>query len=119
MQTEEFIFEQANRQILAKRPSVSQPLGKDICDWFSYITKSTKRNSCVVEMFSQIIGPELTAHCQAQSLKAGVLIIRVRPGPYMFHIRNMSSRILQQLQTAYPSANIREIKLVSGPMRNK
>lgn len=112
--TEEFILEQANKKILASRPAGNRPIGHDIYNWLGKVTKNTRNNSNVVAMFGQIAGDEMMANCQPQSLRNGVLKIKVRPGPYMFQMRSMSSQFLKQLQSAYPSANIKEIKLVAN-----
>lgn len=108
----EFILEQVNKRIKAGRPVKESPIGNDICSWLGRFTKNTSRNTQVLNMLEQIAGDEIMAHCRPDSISAGVLKIKVKPGPYMFQMKNMSSEILKQLQVAYPSANIREIKLI-------
>jgi len=108
----EFVLEQANKKVLAGRPAEQEPIGKDIYNWLSRFTKNTKKNSRILNLLEQIVGNEIMTYCKPDSIRAGVLTISVRPGPYMFQMRNMSGEILKQLQSAYPSVNIREIKLV-------
>jgi len=107
----DFILEQANKKVIANRPEAAQPIGRDVYNWLDRFTKNVKKNTRTISLLEQIAGEEIMANCQADSISAGVLKIKVKPGPYMFHIKNKSSEILKQLQTAYPAANIREIRL--------
>lgn len=109
---ENFILEQVNKRIMAGRPIKESPIGNDICNLLFRFTKNTGRNMQVVNLLEQIAGEEIMANCRPESINGGVLKIKVKPGPYMFQMKNMSSEILKQLQAAFPSANIREIKLV-------
>jgi hypothetical protein len=111
---DEFILGQVNKKILAKRPAVEKPIGQDIYNWLGKFTRNTKRNTRVLSLLEQIAGHEMMANCKPDSLRGGVLKIKVKPGPYMFQVRNMSGEILRQLQVAYPSANITEIKLTAN-----
>ncbi|HBG28465.1 MAG: hypothetical protein A2Y10_10805 [Planctomycetes bacterium GWF2_41_51] len=110
---ENFVLEQVNKKILAGRPAEQKPIGQDMCSWLSRVTKNTRKNSTVLSVLGQIIGEEIMQHCSPESIKAGVLKIKVKPGPYMFHLRNMTGEILRTLQTEYPSSHIREIKLIA------
>ncbi|MDD5010992.1 MAG: DUF721 domain-containing protein [Phycisphaerae bacterium] len=107
----EFILEQANRKILANRPPAQSPFGQDMYNCLGRFVKNTKRNSRVLDVFQQAVGDEMAAHCRPDSVNAGVLKVNVRPGPYMFHLRNKTGEILKDLQASCPSANIREIRL--------
>lgn len=118
MAVENFKLEQVNKKILAGRPEMEKPIGQDVYHWLNRFTKKTKKNTRVLSLLEQIAGEEIMAHCTPDSINGGVLKIKVKPGPYMFQIRNMSGEILQQLQMAYPSANIREIKLVAHSERS-
>jgi predicted nucleic acid-binding Zn ribbon protein len=108
----EFVLEQANRKIAGRRPAEQMPLGQDVYNCLSRLVKNTKKNMDVLSVFNQIAGDEMAEHCRPDSIGAGVLRIKVKPGPYMFHMRNRTDEILKQLQEACPSANIREIRLV-------
>lgn len=110
---ENFILEQVNKRILAGRPAEQKPIGQDICNWLSKVTKNTKKNSNVIGVLGQIVGEEIMQHCSCESIKSGILKIKVKPGPYMFQMRSMSGEILRRLRAEYPSANIREIKLTA------
>jgi hypothetical protein len=112
-EADNFIFEQVNKKVIAARPAEQRPLGSDMADWLHKFTRNTKKNTSVVTLLEQIIGSEMMAHCRADSIRGGVLKIKVKAGPYMFQMRNMSSEILRQLQTAFPSSNINEIKLIA------
>ncbi|MBU1261230.1 MAG: DUF721 domain-containing protein [Planctomycetes bacterium] len=107
----EFILEQANRKIVANRSPTEAPFGQNIYNCLDRFVKNTKRNSQVLDFFEQAVGSEIAAHCRPDSINSGVLKVKVRPGPYMFHLRNKTDEILKHLQTACPSANIREIRL--------
>ena len=107
----EFILEQANRKIVANRPPAELSFGQDIYNCLGRFVKNTKRNTQVLDLFEQAVGSEMAAHCQPDSINSGVLKVKVRPGSYMFHLRNKTDEILKQLQAACPSANIREIRL--------
>ncbi|MCE5339819.1 MAG: DUF721 domain-containing protein [Planctomycetaceae bacterium] len=111
---EEFILSQTNKKILANRPAAAEPIGRDVYNWLSKYTKNTKKNTSILTLLEQIVGSEMMIHCKADSIRGGVLKIKVRSGPYMFQMRNMSGEILRQLQTAYPSSNINEIKIIAG-----
>lgn len=112
-EADNFIFEQVNRKVLAARPAEQKPLGQDMVNWLHKFARNTKKNTNVVTLLEQIIGPEMMAHCKADSFRGGVLKLKVKAGPCMFQMRNMSSEILRQLQTAAPSANVNEIKLIA------
>jgi hypothetical protein len=111
---EEFILSQINKKILANRPAETEPIGRDVYNWLSKYTKNTKKNTSILTLLEQIVGSEMMIHCKADSIRGGVLKIKVQSGPYMFQMRNMSGEILRQLQTAYPSSNINEIKIIAG-----
>ncbi|HAL44657.1 MAG: hypothetical protein A2Y12_07885 [Planctomycetes bacterium GWF2_42_9] len=111
---DDFILGQANKQILSKRPAVVQPIGKDIYNWLGKYTRNTKKNTTILSLLQQIAGEEIMANCKPDSIRGGVLKIKVKPGPYMFQMRNMSGDILRRMQNALPSANISEIKLIAG-----
>jgi len=108
----DFILEQANKKIVGHRPPANLPLGQDIYNYLGRFSKNTKKNIEILNLFEQIAGEEIAAHCQPDSIGAGVLKVKVKPGPYMFHLRNRTDEILKQLQEACPSANIREIRLL-------
>ncbi len=108
----EFILEQANRKIVARKLPADLTLGQDMYNCLSGLAKSTRKNTEVLDLFEQIAGDDIAAHCRPDSIGAGVLKIKVQPGPYMFHLRNRTGEILKQLQAACPSANIREIRLL-------
>jgi hypothetical protein len=111
---DEFTLGQVNKKILANRPAVDKPIGQDIYNWLGKFTRNTKKNTKVLSLLEQIAGHEVMANCKPDSFRGGVLKLKVKPGPYMFQIRNMSGDILKQLQAAYPSANITEIKLIAN-----
>ncbi|MFA5293756.1 MAG: DUF721 domain-containing protein [Phycisphaerae bacterium] len=108
----DFILEQANKKIVGHRQPASLPLGNDVYDYLGRFAKNTDKNIEILNLFEQIAGQEITAHCQLDSIRAGVLKVKVKPGPYMFHLRNRTDEILRQLQETCPSANIREIRLL-------
>jgi len=110
---ENFILEQANKRILAGRPAEQKPIGQDICNWLSRVTKNSKKNTNVINILGRVVGEEIMQHCSCESIRSGVLKIRVKPGPYMFHLRNMTGEILKILQEEYPSSKIKEIKLIA------
>ncbi|MEN6384302.1 MAG: DUF721 domain-containing protein [Phycisphaerales bacterium] len=111
---DEFVLNQVNKKIVAGRPAVIKPIGNDIYNWLSKFTRNTKKNTKVLSLLEQIAGEEIMANCKPDSIRGGVLKLKVKPGPYMFQIRNMSGEILRKLQMSYPSANITEIKLVAS-----
>jgi hypothetical protein len=108
-----FILEQVNKKVLAARPAEHQPLGSDMCSWLHRFTRNTKSDTKVLSRLEQIIGAEMFANCKADSLRGGVLRLKVKAGPCMFQMRNMSGEILRQLQMAEPTSNINEIKLTA------
>jgi len=111
---EEFVLSQINKKVLAARPAEQQPLGQDMYNWLHKFTRNTKKNTNILTLLEQIVGEEMMAHCKADSIRGGVLKIKVKSGPYMFQMRNMSNEILRQLQTAYPSSNVNEIKIIAA-----
>jgi hypothetical protein len=111
---DEFILSQTNKKILANRPAATEPIGRDVYNWLSKYTKNTKKNTSILTLLEQIVGSEMMIHCKADSIRGGVLKIKVSSGPYMFQMRNMSGEILRQLQTALPSSNVNEIKIIAG-----
>ena len=63
------------------------------------------------EVFMQVVGDKLAENYQIDSCKAGVLKVKVKPGPYMFEIKAKATEIIEELRGQCPSLNIREIKL--------
>jgi len=108
----EFILEQTNKKIVQRRLPADLPMGSDVYNCLSKFSKNVKKNTQILSLFEQFAGEDITAHCQADSIGAGVLKVKVKPGSYMFHLRNKTGEILKQLQEACPSANIREIRLL-------
>ena len=113
-EADNFILEQVNKKVLAARPGEQRPLGQDMYNWLHKFTRNTKKNTNVVTLLERIVGNEMMAHCKTDSIRGGVLKIKVKSGPYMFQMRNMSNEILRQLQTAYPSSNVNEIKIIAA-----
>jgi hypothetical protein len=108
----EFRLEQANKKIVTRRPPADLPMGQDVYDCLGKFAKNVKKNTQILSLFEQIAGSDIAAHCRPESIGAGVLKVQVKPGPYMFHLRNRTDEILKQMQSACPSANIREIRLL-------
>jgi hypothetical protein len=75
------------------------------------VARPARRNVSVPDAFEQIAGDSLAQNCRIESITAGILKVKAKPGPYMFELRTRAEQIVEQLKQQCPSSNIREIRL--------
>lgn len=108
----EVILAKTNRAIKSKRAEAAS--GSSIAGELNLFLKTVagpaRRNMSVPEAFEQIAGSTLARNCRVESLKAGVLKVKVKAGPYMFELCTRAGEIVEQIKQRCPSSNIREIR---------
>jgi hypothetical protein len=80
--------------------------------FIKHIARPAARSASIPETFKQVIGRDMAQYCQIDSIMAGVLRVKTKPGPFMFELQTQAGWIVEQLRQQCPSANIRQIKLV-------
>lgn len=113
----EVILHKANRTVNFRRQqSAGRKRTASIKDALNLFLKKVAgpavKNVSVPDAFEQIIGPNLALNCQIDSITAGIMKVKTKPGPPFFELRSAAGQIIQQLNQHCPSANIRQIKLV-------
>lgn len=71
------------------------------------------KNAEAARMFMELLPAALAADCEVDSIHAGIMQVRVQPGPVMFQMRTLSAALLEELRMRCPRAAIREIKVLS------
>ena len=110
----EVLINKANRAIKFRRRPVktSSNIAPELKRFLKKVARPAVRNISVPEAFEQIAGQYLAQNCRIESIMAGVLKVKTKPGPYMFELRTRAGQIVEQLKQQCPSSNIREIRLV-------
>ncbi|MDD5133866.1 MAG: DUF721 domain-containing protein [Phycisphaerae bacterium] len=111
---DELLLAKANKALKLKRP-VPRKITEITNELQRFIKKSAKparRNISIPQAFNQAVGETLAQNCRIESIKGGILKLRVSPGPYMYTLQMQLSEIIEKLQTQSPSSDIREIKLL-------
>lgn len=111
----EQLLARANRMLKIKRqktPEKSSLIEMELQRFFSQSAKPAKRNEAVPQAFEQAAGENLAQNCRIESMTAGILKVRVSPGPYMFELQTRSKEIIEKIKQQCPSARIRGIKII-------
>jgi hypothetical protein len=110
----EVLLTKANRAIKFRRKGAENRsnITPELELFLRSVARPARRNVSIPDAFEQIAGDSLAQNCRIESLKAGVIKVRVKSGPYMFELRTRAGQIIEQLKQQCPSSNIREIKLV-------
>jgi hypothetical protein len=112
MNTEQLLW-RANRAVKFRRVKTkySSNLTSEMKLFLRSFAGPARRNVLVPDAFKRAAGSRLAENCRIESLRAGVLKVKVKPGPYMFELRTRAAEIIEELKEQCPSSNIREIKL--------
>jgi predicted nucleic acid-binding Zn ribbon protein len=110
----ERLFQRANKAVKFRRVKTKKTysITLELRQFVKRIAGPAKRGALVGEAFKQAAGDNLAENCRIESFKAGVLKVKVRPGPYMFELRRRATEIVEKLKEQCPSSHIREIKIV-------
>ena len=110
----ELLLEKTNRAVKFRRTKTqsSSNITPELRLFLKGVARPARRNVSVPDAFEQIAGDDLARNCWIESLTAGVMKVKVKPGPYMFELRSKAGQIIEELKRQCPSSNIREIKLV-------
>jgi hypothetical protein len=73
-----------------------------------------RRIASVVEVWEQLLPPELSVHSTPIAIGRGQLKVQVDSPSYMYHLQICRSDILRELQQQCPRAGIQEIQFVLG-----
>lgn len=113
MNTEQ-LLRNANKAVRLRRAGIRRcnSLAPEMSIYLRRSAGKARRNTYVPCIFEQVAGSMLAENCRIESLKAGVLKVRVKPGPYMFELRAKTDDIIEALRAHHPLPNIREIKLI-------
>jgi hypothetical protein len=63
-----------------------------------------------------IVSPNIAGQSQPESLKNGVLTVRVENPAWLHHLRFLRDELLQRLDKQLPSSNIKEVRFRQGPL---
>ena len=63
-----------------------------------------------------IVGAKIAGQSQPDSLKNGVLTVRVENPAWLHHLSFLREELLQQLDKELPSLNIKEVRFRQGPL---
>jgi len=80
----------------------------------SRISPQQSRFSSIVELWSQLLPPELYRHCKIADISGNLLKVQVDSPAYMYELRLCSFELLEQLQCQCPLARIKKIKFTIG-----
>ncbi len=110
----EVLLTKANRAIKfrRRRAKSNSNIAGELKLFLRSVASPARRNISVPEAFEQIAGDDLARNCRIESLRAGVMKVKVKSGPYMFELRTNAGQIVEELRQQCPLSNIREIKLV-------
>jgi len=78
------------------------------------ISPQQARFGSIIELWSQLLPPELHRHCRIADISGGQLKVLVDSPSYMYELRLCSSALLGELQRQCPRARIRKIKFTIG-----
>ncbi len=110
----EVLLNKANRAVKFRRRPVksSSNIAPELKLFLKKVARPAVRNVSVPDAFEQIAGQYLAANCRIESIAAGIMKIKTKPGPYMFELSTRAGQIVEQLKQQCPSSNIRQIRLV-------
>ncbi len=113
MNTEQ-LLQRANRAVKFRRVKTKKTysIAPELRRFIKRIAGPAKRGALVSEAFKLAAGGDIIENCRIESFKAGVLKVKVRPGPYMFELRRRATEIVEKMKEQCPSSHIREIKIV-------
>lgn len=72
------------------------------------------RDSEVHTYWTDIVGPELSAHVAPVRLRGGVLVLRAASGAWATQLRYLSPWLLQRVQEVLGSERVVRIQIVTG-----
>jgi hypothetical protein len=110
----EVLLNKANRTVRFRRKPVksSSNINGELKLFLKKVARPAVRNVSIPDAFEQIVGQYVAQNCRIESIVAGILKVKTKPGPFMFELRTQAGQIVEQLKQQCPSANIREIRLV-------
>ncbi|MGA2915365.1 MAG: DciA family protein [Sedimentisphaerales bacterium] len=88
------------------------PLADELALFLKKVARPAVRNVSIPDAFEQIAGEYLAQNCRIESITAGILKVKTKPGPFMFELQTKAGQIVEQLKRQCPSANIRQIRLI-------
>ena len=76
------------------------------------VAPQQKKYGDVVEVWEQVLPPELSKHCEIVDISGGSLSVKVNSPSHKYELHLCSPAILKELQKECPRARLTKIKLL-------
>ncbi|MBN1816450.1 MAG: DUF721 domain-containing protein [Sedimentisphaerales bacterium] len=113
-ETDERFFRSATSWQTRPGP-LATPLGQTVRQYLQERNGVFQKNKSIVDLWNEIVPPEMRCHCTVKKIEAGTLTVEVDPGAYMHEMRLMSDELLRYLGSRSGRSGIRRIVLRPRP----
>ncbi len=78
------------------------------------IVPRQNRNSPVIEVLDDILGPQLSVHCRIKEIQNGRLTILVDSPSYLYELNLCRDELLEEIRAHCPRCPVRNIQFIAG-----
>lgn len=94
-------------------------LGEEIVSYLKQRDQMLTKNAGVLDVWDEIIPPELAPHCCLDKRVGNTLYIQARPGAYMSRIQLLSGELLEKIRHFAPRCGIQKIRVIPLQKNNE
>lgn len=103
----------AIRQRKVQKPDRTVRIGEAVEQFMGQqVSPRQAKYGAVVEVWRQILPPELSRHCSIVDVSGGQLTVKVDSSSYKYELHLCSSELLKELQAQCPRVRLTKIKFV-------